>query len=111
MKKLTTLLAGLILSVTLQAQNISHMDVFVQTHFNRIDSINGNDTLHLTEVLKEPQMFVVLNDTNDIASFSVKLGTTPGGNDILDKTFSFSEEGSFKTGHPILEMVITSAYS
>lgn len=100
MRKLTTLFALLVLSVTLQAQNnsIQHMDVFVQTHFNQTDSINGNDTLHLTEVLKEPQMFVVLSDTNNITSFSVKLGTTSGGNDILDKTFSFSEEGQFQDG-------------
>ena len=97
MKKLISLFAGVMLSYFAQAQTnaIHHMDVFVQNHFIQI---NQGDTAITTEVQKEPQMFVVLSDTNNIASFSVKLGTTSGGNDILDKTFSFLEEGEFEDG-------------
>lgn len=98
MKKLATLLAGTLFTILLPAQTVSHMDVFIQTHFNQVDSINGNDTLHLTEVIKEPQMFVILSDTNDITAFSIKLGTTFGGSDILERTFDFGNEGEFQDG-------------
>lgn len=86
MKTILTLLAGLLFGFAANAQTISHMDVFVQTHFS--DST----------ILKEPQMFVVLNDTANITSFTVKLGTTNGGNDILDKIFIFGTEGEFQDG-------------
>lgn len=97
MRKLISLFAGLMLSFFAQAQTnaIHHMDVFIQTHFTQI---NQGDTAITTEVQKEPQMFIELSDTNDITSFTVKLGSTSGGNDIIEKTFTFNEEGEFQDG-------------
>ncbi len=98
MKTILCLLAGLCVSAYLHAQTINHMDVFVQDYSEQNITINGNDTLISITSLKEPQMFLVLNDTNNISSFTVKLGTTTGGNEIIEKTFSFADEGQFPDG-------------
>lgn len=81
-----------------QAQNIQHMDVFVRDYFEHSITVNGSDTVISINSFKEPQMFVVLTDTNNITGFTVKLGTTSGGNDIIEKTFTYATEGEFLDG-------------
>ncbi|UPT68643.1 MAG: hypothetical protein M0D57_08490 [Sphingobacteriales bacterium JAD_PAG50586_3] len=99
MRKSISLLALLILSYSAKAQidAIKRMNIFVETHFNSTDSINGSDSLYL-EVLKEPQMLIELTDTNNITTFNVKLGTTFGGSEIFEKTFDFNNIGEFQDG-------------
>jgi hypothetical protein len=98
MKTTLILLAGLIISAFAQAQTIQHMDVFVQDDFSHSISVTNGDTTVTVNAFKSPKMFVVLNDTANISSFTVKLGSTSGGNDIFEKTFSFADEGTFQDG-------------
>lgn len=98
MNLLYILLAGLGISTFSQAQVIHHMDVFVQDQFNQNITINNGDTIISIEALKEPQMFVVLADSNNISAFYVKIGSSPGGSDIIEKTFTYGDEGTFQDG-------------
>lgn len=100
MKKITILLAGFFFFNIAQAQNnaIQHMDVTFENHAIQSVEINGSDTTINVTQQKEPKLFVVLSDTNNISSFTVKLGTTTGGSDIFQKTFEFDTEGTFQDG-------------
>ena len=98
MKLIALLLALTVTCFFSQAQTISHMDVFVQDNIEVSISVDGNDTIRTITTLKEPKMFVVLSDTINISSFTVKLGTTNGGNDIIEKTFTYGSQGQFQDG-------------
>lgn len=74
------------------------MDVTFENHAVQSVEINGSDTTINVVQQKEPRLFVVLADTNNISSFTVKLGTTTGGSDIFQKTFEFTTEGTFQDG-------------
>lgn len=95
MKSTTLLLVGLFLSFVNYAQNkIHHMDVFVQ---NSLEETTVDNATVFTSY-KEPIMFIALNDTSNISSFVVSLGTTNGGSDIFQRTFIYDAQGSFEDG-------------
>lgn len=95
MKSTLLLLVGIIVSITSYAQNsIHHMDVFVQ---NSLEEATVDNAIVFTSY-KEPIMFIALNDTSNISSFAVSLGTTNGGSDIFQRTFTYDAQGSFEDG-------------
>jgi hypothetical protein len=88
MRKIISLLAGLVLSFSIQAQtnSIKHMDVYLQ--MVRVDTL----------LYHSPQMLIDLNDTTTISSIEVTLGTSEGGTDIITKSFVYNTEGQFDDG-------------
>lgn len=76
--------------VIAQQNPIRHMDVFMRADFKTELSVNNGDTTYISINTVVPQVFIDLSDTTDINQVKIKLGTNQGGNDIVEKTYSYS---------------------
>ncbi|UPT69005.1 MAG: hypothetical protein M0D57_10460 [Sphingobacteriales bacterium JAD_PAG50586_3] len=100
MRKLISLLAGLTLFLSAQAQMnpIKHMDITVESIHKDTLTFIDNDTIPLLLTHHKANMLVDLVDVDNISSVEVILGSTDGTSNLLSKSFNFSTEGIFTDG-------------
>ena len=84
----------------LQAQNIappSLMEVYLIAAPN--DSTNNwGDTAFAQNASTYAKMFCTVTDTSNILKMHLSLGSTLDGNELMEKTFLFNNQGTFTDG-------------
>ena len=82
-----------------RAQTIQLFDVGLSKISVDSISIQDNDTLIYNILLNEASAFVHLSaDTVDISDIELSLGSTNGASDLFNKTFHWTQEGTFADG-------------
>lgn len=77
--------------------NAKRMEVYMKVAVGDTTNLFG-DTLFHSHTRLNGSMIIVLNDTSDISTLHVKLGTSQGGSDLLQKDFQYDVSGVFTDG-------------
>ncbi|MFI5219199.1 MAG: hypothetical protein ACHQNT_06890 [Bacteroidia bacterium] len=77
----------------------SSMEVFMEVAPNDTNNLqNYNDSVFFNLTQLKSTMALLLEDTTNVINIHVKLGTTLGSSDLLNKIFVFDQSGIFMDG-------------